>query len=451
MKIKVNIPVKIHHLSRLEYVLDFINNHPFSKSRMEFTLSNQDYDKEINYGVDEPKGLPGFKFNNILFSDHAVSRIRELKICPFKYGNHIYYGLNVNGIENSELIDGGCIQLDVFETIFFHLSRIEETLLNQADYIGKKELFEDQLLVIKYGIEKTPVVDDLIRLLIEILTNEEVNVNTKLAITHDIDTLKKFNHPFSIFRKIAGHFRHRKSPKGLIKLFKGYWKYLMGNDPFDTFSWMLVKNKNIHKQIYFLSGGNHYWDTPYDFRQPLFNQIVKQALNSGYILGIHPSYDSWKDKEIIQKEKDRLEKYVTREIRISRQHFLNFDINITPYLLLDCNIDQDSSLGFTRKFGFRCGTGFPYFLYDFKKEEKINLLEDPLVFMDSSCLYEVDFDPKAFSLLMHSFFEKNKLNTRINCNFHNSFFDEAEMRGIPLRTLYEDLIKQFLLLEDIEE
>ena len=86
------------------------------------------------------------------------------------------------------------------------------------------------------------------------------------------------------------------------------------------------------------------------------------------------------------------------------------------------------------------GLGFPYALYDFNSEGKSKLIEDPLSFMDSSCLHESKLDGEIFKQKVKDFFQLNKYNTHITCNFHNSFFDEAYFRGIDMKQIYLDLI-----------
>ena len=439
MIIEVHTEISSLRLQRLEYVIEFINHHPLVNS--ELTL------KIINGGNGGYRLISGSRLeiemqaNKYLFSKKEYEDLPPPCLNSSRYKREEFTWISPEEGNHSKEITNTHIPFDIFESIFFHISRIEETVLPQNAYIGRKEKFEDQLLIIKSGKEKLPVVDDLVRLLVEVYTGKKIERKTRLAITHDIDVIQKFKSPLSIFRKLGGHFLHRKSGKGLVHFFKGYIEYLTeGKDPFDSFEWMLVTNPDVEKQIYFLSGGTHSMDTPYDQVNDRFRNIIKDAIFKGYEIGIHPSFKSWNDLDLIQKEKSHLEENSGVEIKSSRQHFLNFDICTTPELLLKAGIQKDSSLGFTRYTGFRCGTGFPYNLYDFENEKRSDLIEDPLVFMDSSCLHESGFNSKRFISRMESFFELNKYNSRINCNFHNSFFEEAALRNIPLKEIYLKLL-----------
>ena len=439
MRITIQTNIENLQASRLEYTVDFINNHPFIQSKMTFEIVDEAH-RDYVLKSEDGKSISIHSEHN-LFLPKSYKELPRLAIVDYSTQDHKLIGVSTNNEKvSNEILD---VPFDIFESIFFHISRIEETILPQENFIGRKQAFEEKLLVVKSGNEKVPIVDHLIRFLHDTFAARLLQQPTILALSHDIDVIKKFKHPLIIFKKIGGHFYNRKSFKGLSHLFKGFIDYLKkGKDPFDTFDWLLISDDTIEKQIYFLSGGNHFWDSPYDQTTSYFETIVKQARTKGYQLGIHPSYESWNRADLIEKEKKHLEEHIGEVVTNSRQHFLNFDILKTPQLLLEVGINKDSSLGFTRRVGFRCGTGFPYFLYDFERESKSELVEDPLVFMESSCFYEAGFDKGSISKVFSSFMEQNAFNTRIHFNFHNSFFDEAALRGIPLKEIYLELFSQ---------
>lgn len=326
------------------------------------------------------------------------------------------------------------LPFDIFEVVFFHLSRFEELEIIRPNDAKSIHDFENQLLTVRSGTSKTPVVDHLIAFLAEWFTGKKVIRPTTLSITHDIDILTKWTSPFTLFRKLGGHLLHRQSLQGYSLLTKQFITYLKkGVDPYNTFSWLLNNNPGIPKELYLLVGGNHRWDTPLSLDHPLFLDLIQWTKNTHYSVGIHPSFDSWNQLSMIIAEKQLLEDVTGMNINISRQHFLNFDIRVTPILLLKSGIKKDSSLGFARRVGFRCGTGFDYPLYNFTMEKECELIESPLVFMDSACLHESLDSQERFEDIFDRFFRKNKEYTRIVCNFHNSFHDEAEMRGISFK------------------
>jgi len=425
----INIETEGKSNPRLRYVIDELNKHPYSlQVAVEFKVDSKG-DLDIGYGIELKSDEFSVPCADYIFSDGG----RDFHLKTYSAGQDKVYSVEKAQVpleveREVEFCVGKAFAFDIFETIFFHFSRYEELFIKFSDYLRDRYSFETQLLLVKHGLEKVPVVDELIAVFLETLTNTKVERGGKISLSHDIDYITKFKSPFSIFRKIAGHLRHRKSLKGFGYLWQSYLDYLFrGRDGFDTFEWML-STKEIEKTIYFLVGGDHKEDNQYDLKGVVFQKASKLAKERNYRIGIHPSYESWDRKDLIQSERAKLENEVGEEIVISRQHFLNFDIEITAQILAIHGFKEDSSLGYTRHVGYRCGTGFPFLIYDFQNEKAFEVVERPMVFMDVAWLYEAirnkNFDLPDFGAYYGDFL------------FHNSTFDEMGARGIAMEELY---------------
>lgn len=410
-------------LQRIRYTIDQININPISLSAGIEILIGEDK-PNLTYGAEED-GKMVIPAQRILFNEQYVDWNIN------KYDDK-YYSVE-KGAKPGEkpFYKEGAFSFDLLEAIYFHLSRIEETIIKQTDYFRNKLAFEEQLLLVKNGLEKIPVVDILIHGLLEVVTGRTLAYPKDKALSHDIDFIEKFSSPLSIIRKIAGHIRHRKSVKGFSHLWKTYMDYLRnGQDAFDTFDWMM-SSANIEKNIYFLMGGSHREDNRYDDHHPTFRKAIKLARERNYKIGIHPSYESWNNTAKMKEEKERLERILGNPVNISRQHFLNFDVKVTPEVLLQNDIVEDSSLGYARRVGYRCGTGYPYYLYDFAKESATNILEKPLAFMDVAWLFEYERTGNYNLETIGNYYGMY--------NFHNSTFDEMAVRGIEMKEAYQKL------------
>ena len=422
--VSISIESEIKRHPRLFYVISILNKHPYSiEAGVQFNL-NGGGDLIMSYGGN--LGEHGFFVPRADFIFGDVGH--DLKMNKYEAEEEYVYSIEKDPRQGSRFYDNGIFGFDIFETIFFHLSRYEERSIKFSDYLTDRYAFERELLVVKNGLEKVPVVDELIAVFIEKLTNKKVEKGGEIYLSHDIDYISKFKSPLSIIRKLAGHLRHRKSVKGFGFLWQSYLDYLLrGRDGFDTFEWMLSK-KNIDKTIYFLVGGRHREDNQYDLKGAVFQKALKLSKERGYKIGIHPSYESWDRKELIKREKKKLENEVGEEIVVSRQHFLNFDIEKTPILLESLGIREDSSLGYTRHVGYRCGTGFPFIIYDFQNEKAFDVVERPMVFMDVAWLFEAirndNFAIPEFEDYYGGFL------------FHNSTFDEMGARGVGMKDHY---------------
>jgi hypothetical protein len=171
----------------------------------------------------------------------------------------------------------------------------------------------------------------------------------------------------------------------------------------------------------------------------VFKKVIAISNKRGYQIGIHPSFESWKDLGMFLAEKQKLEEAIGKAVKISRQHFLRFSFPETAAIIDELGLEEDSTIGYAERIGFRCGTGFPYHLYDFKNERPYKFLEHPLVFMDSALFYESDHDPQKFETIWRGFLSQNKERTQITFNFHNSRFFDAFLYNLPLRRLYYEL------------
>jgi hypothetical protein len=65
---------------------------------------------------------------------------------------------------------------------------------------------------------------------------------------------------------------------------------------------------------------------------------------------------------------------------------LHYDIRVTPKVYADAGFKYDSTLGFNDNVGFRFGTCYPWKFYDLKAEEKLPMLEIPLIMQDGALL-----------------------------------------------------------------
>ena len=125
------------------------------------------------------------------------------------------------------------------------------------------------------------------------------------------------------------------------------------------------------------------------------------------------------------------------KISKSRQHYLHFDFHKTIKYLENNKISEDSSLGYNEHVGFRCGTGVPFYLFNWSIMAKSKVLERPLVWMDSSQMNLHKKTGFSFQDGVSHFFKNNKFNTQIEINIHNSSWVDFKYFGVNLAMIYE--------------
>lgn len=432
--------------SRIDYVIDFLNNHKLLSQGARFLINPKKCNIKIAYSSEIKTGEIHIPKQSKLFSEKEPQS-NIYKSNQYSFDALVLYGLEIESKNIQPFFADNKFGFDLFETIFFHISRYEEyhcknEMRNKWDVMHAEEMF-----LVKNKIEKIPVVDHIVYSFFKCLGLKPKLRKTNIVISHDIDHIRKFNNKYSFTKKLFGHLR-----RGEISLI-GEWrkqakKYKKDKiDPYDVYDWLLIKgdgsNHERNKMIFYLMGGSSVYDTPIPPDDPIFLESILKAKERGYEIGTHPSYEAWNDQGMARNEKESLEEIIGNDIKISRQHYLHFKFSETIRILESNGIELDSSLGFFDRIGFRCGTGFIYKLYDLEEERISSVKELPLVFMDSAIIREAKRDGSEHEMIRicNTFLEKNKYFTCITCNFHNSRFEESEMRGWPLKTVFEKFKK----------
>ena len=151
------------------------------------------------------------------------------------------------------------------------------------------------------------------------------------------------------------------------------------------------KQYNAHSTFFFWPGfravtKRHHTDCAYELSDPVIfdNQkctvaeMIREIDRQGWEIGLHPSWYSFDDADELKKQKEALEKTLGHDIENLRQHYLHYDIRVTPAVHAAAGFKYDSTLGFNDNVGFRFGTCYPYHLYDLKAEKQLPIMEIPL-------------------------------------------------------------------------
>lgn len=115
-------------------------------------------------------------------------------------------------------------------------------------------------------------------------------------------------------------------------------------------------------------------------------EMIQEIDRQGWEIGLHPSWYSFDDADELKRQKETLEKALGHEVVSIRQHYLHYDIRITPAVHAEAGFKYDSTLGFNDNVGFRFGTSYPWHLYDLKSEKELSIMEIPLIIQDGAML-----------------------------------------------------------------
>jgi hypothetical protein len=171
-------------------------------------------------------------------------------------------------------------------------------------------------------------------------------------------------------------------------------------------------------------------------------QDLIQYHAKGYHLGIHPSWQSGDNPDLLKEEIEWLAYISGQAIRSSRQHYIRMTLPETYRLLIDSGIQRDFSMGYGKINGFRASVASSFYWYDLKKEEATNLELYPFCFMDANAFFEQQISPKdAMQELMQFYRTIKKVNGLMVTIWHNEFLG-TQPRFKGWKEVYEVFLKE---------
>jgi len=322
-----------------------------------------------------------------LFEENIPTKVNTTKN-PFIVEKDIpiIYGDESFSLEN-EFISCG---IDIFASSFFMLTRWEEFAIKQKD---KHKRFPCSLsLAQKNNIHFRPIVNEYVEMLWNMLKHFDCQQKRKehkfqLIPTHDIDFLFQFDKFFNAMKVIGGDILKRLDIPLAFKSIKTYLKYILnkGKDPFDTFDFFMdiADKHNVKSRFYFIAGEKGEYDVRYKF----LNQKTKKTLDNiqkrEHIIGIHGTYNSYNNQKQFEKEIKRFEQFGIT-VNEGRQHYLRFENPKTWNIWNNSEMKYDYTIGYANDGGFRAGTCFEYRVFDILERKKLNLIERPLIAMETA-------------------------------------------------------------------
>jgi len=118
---------------------------------------------------------------------------------------------------------------------------------------------------------------------------------------------------------------------------------------------------------------------------------LEMVRDRGFEFGLHGGHEAFMDPEKAGMEKKYLEKYSDGEVKGYRNHYLRFRTPETWKVLEKTGFEYDTTFGYHDSIGFRNGMCHPFNPYDLEGGRSIDILEIPLVMMDSTFLnYRTD-------------------------------------------------------------
>lgn len=174
-----------------------------------------------------------------------------------------------------------------------------------------------------------------------------------------------------------------------------------------------------------LSLGRYSWD------DPRVSKMIRDLDAGGWEIGLHGSYNSYRDALLLSAEKSKLEEIIGHEVKGVRQHYLNLN-DETWGIQRNLGFLYDSTLGSTVDVGFPKGRYRPF--NPFNDE----FMVFPLIIMDS-CLMSKKNPREEYQRILDIAEDRNSF---VTINWHQRVFNEKEFPGYS--EVYKEIIQESL-------
>lgn len=281
---------------------------------------------------------------------------------------------------------------DLLSSILLTLCRFEEFDSNISDL--HERFPASGSIAARHGFLLRPIVDEYglaFRQVLQILVPGWQPSPRKAAVklSHDIDQV---GIPFSL-KSTLGHAGVRRAPFASAR---DFWSFASGVEPGYLQSvrriCQLSSQYGLKSALYWKASAPGPFDTGYDIGHPKIAQVIAWAKDQGIEMGAHPGYETFRSRETLRGEVQRLREAIGGEAVGGRQHYLRW----CPETWADwesCGLAYDSSVGFADQAGFRCGTCWPYLPWLWHEDRCADLLEIPLLVMDATLVNYMKLNP----------------------------------------------------------
>lgn len=262
-----------------------------------------------------------------------------------------------------------------------------------------------------------------------------------VCLTYDVDRVKK------TFQYVTHTIRHLK--KGEInKAFTQMLSLLRRENPYWNFDKIMETEKRlgVKSTFFFLNEQRkaslfapREWKLylgRYDIEDPEIVKAMKKLDAEGWEIGVHGSYNSYRDLKMLEEEKRVIEKLIGKKVHGISQHYCNLDIPGTWEYHEKIELVYDATMGFVNEIGFRYGTCFPFHPFNAVKGRTLSLWELPIIIMDTACSFEKRGVWKECINVLNSV---EKYNGVMLLRWHPTVFNEQEFPGRS--EIYERIIE----------
>lgn len=333
------------------------------------------------------------------------------------------------------------LPFDIFAATFYLLSRYEEYLPHVKDEFGRFTATES--LAFKNNFLHLPVVDMWAQKFKDALSErfpefQFPEKHFKVQPVIDVPVAYKFKQK-GIMRTIGS------TVKDVIRFqFSNIYQrflVLLGfkKDPYDTFNWIINKQKQYKFKFlaFFLIGKYTTYDKNISINKRQFVSLIKSVADYCKV-GMKVSYFALEDNAILKQEKQGIEYVINTKLSATRHSFNKINLPDSYRNLIELDIQEDYTMGYVNKMGFRAGTCTPFLFYDLDHEVQTPLKIVPFQCLDSNLLKidsYLDKKESIFKLIN----QVKKVNGTFVFIFKNYTFS-SDYEKYDYKQLFDDIL-----------
>lgn len=351
---------------------------------------------------------------------------------------------------------GYVLHYDVLALTWWMLSRHEEV---GSDKLDEHQRFPAEAShAFRHGYLDRPIVDEWLQVLEALMSAAWPGLRLRehrygIRLSHDVDTPARY--AFTSPWRLAGTMlvdlvRDRHRDRRALMLAPWIWAgsrhRIHARDPFNTFDWIMDRSEaaGLRNAFYFICGhtdprrDGHYFP-----EHPAIVELMRRIHDRGHEIGLHPSYNTYRNPAALLAEAQRL-RQTCEQAGIplpnvgARMHYLRWHTPATLHGLQAAGIVYDTTLGYAKHPGFRCGTCHEYPAFDPVRGKAMALRLRPLVVMESTVMrplhaQNIDAVERRLRALMDAC---HRVKGQFTLLWHNTMFEEPLQRELYGRVLH---------------
>lgn len=339
--------------------------------------------------------------------------------------------------------DRSDIPFDIFSASFYLLTRYEEYLPHVKDSHGRFPPTES--LAFKNDFLCVPVVDiwalKLFKKLKERFPDLQISPKKYQYISVIDVTASHCYANRGIVRSLAGLVLDVSS----LKL-KRVWERIQvwfspEKDPYNNYDWFIATHKKyaISCLYFFQFAAYSTFDKNISTNNNKFTYLIKSIADYSKV-SLSASYSSFRDTEILKKEKKALSDVINRPVNASRLRYNRVDVPQSYRDLVAAEFTDDYTMGYTHEVGFRASTAHPFYFYDINLEVQQPIKIHPFAMHDYALL-KIQELQEIKGKLEELYGQVKQVNGNFITVFSNELFGETQT--FSWKEIYEHLLKNY--------